>query len=56
MVMAERSYHILRNFVGTNKKYRMVVKGASSNSTTASVSVYIGGMVMVTIVPHLTNL
>ena len=30
-------------FVGTNKKYRMVVKGASSNSTTASVSVYIGG-------------
>lgn len=29
-------------FVGTNKKYRMVVKGASSNSTTASVSVYIG--------------
>ena len=30
-------------FVGTNKKYRMVVKGASSNSTTANVSVYIGG-------------
>ena len=30
-------------FVGTNKKYRMVVKGASSNSSTASVSVYIGG-------------
>ena len=31
------------NFEGTNKKYRMVVKGASSNSTTANVSVYIGG-------------
>ena len=31
------------NFTGTNKKYRMVVKGASSNSTTAGVSVYIGG-------------
>ena len=31
------------NFEGTNKKYRMVVKGASSNSSTASVSVYIGG-------------
>ena len=30
-------------FEGTNKKYRMVVKGASSNSSTASVSVYIGG-------------
>ena len=30
-------------FKGTNKKYRMVVKGASSNSSTASVSVYIGG-------------
>ena len=30
-------------FEGTNKKYRMVVKGASSNSTPASVSVYIGG-------------
>ena len=30
-------------FTGTNKKYRMVVKGASSNSTTAGVSVYIGG-------------
>ena len=29
-------------FEGTNKKYRMVVKGASSNTTTASVSVYIG--------------
>ena len=31
------------NFTGTNKKYRMVVKGASDNSTTAGVSVYIGG-------------
>ena len=31
------------NFTGTNKKYRMVVKGASDNSSTASVSVYIGG-------------
>ena len=30
-------------FEGTNKKYRMVVKGASDNSTTAYVSVYIGG-------------
>ena len=30
-------------FTGTNKKYRMVVKGASSNSSTAGVSVYIGG-------------
>ena len=30
-------------FEGTNKKYRMVVKGASSNSSTASVSIYIGG-------------
>ena len=30
-------------FEATNKKYRMVVKGASSNSSTASVSVYIGG-------------
>lgn len=30
-------------FTGTNKKYRMVVKGASSNSTAAGVSVYIGG-------------
>ncbi|MDD7350374.1 MAG: glycosyl hydrolase family 8, partial [Clostridiales bacterium] len=30
-------------FTGTNKKYRMVVKGASDNSTTAGVSVYIGG-------------
>ena len=30
-------------FTGTNKKYRMVVKGASDNSSTASVSVYIGG-------------
>lgn len=30
-------------FTGTNKKYRMVVKGASSNTTTAGVSVYIGG-------------
>lgn len=30
-------------FAGTNKKYRMVVKGASDNSSTASVSVYIGG-------------
>ena len=29
-------------FTGTNKKYRMVVKGASSNSTAAGVSVYIG--------------
>ena len=31
------------NFEGTNKKYRMVVKGASDNSSTAKVSVYIGG-------------
>ena len=31
------------NFTGTNKKYRMVVKGASDNSSPASVSVYIGG-------------
>ena len=31
------------DFTGTNKKYRMVVKGASDNSSTASVSVYIGG-------------
>ena len=30
-------------FTGTNKKYRMVVKGASDNSSTAGVSVYIGG-------------
>ena len=30
-------------FTGTNKKYRMVVKGASSNDTAAGVSVYIGG-------------
>ena len=30
-------------FTGTNKKYRMVVKGASSKSSTAGVSVYIGG-------------
>lgn len=30
-------------FEGTNKKYRMVVKGASDNSTTAYVSVCIGG-------------
>ena len=29
-------------FEGTNKKYRMVVKGASSNDTAAGVSVYIG--------------
>ena len=29
-------------FEGTNKKYRMVVKGASSNNTAAGVSVYIG--------------
>ena len=33
----------LYTFTGTNKKYRMVVKGASSNSTAAGVSVYIGG-------------
>ena len=33
-------------FVGTNKKYRMVVKGASSYSTTASLSVYSGGMIV----------
>ena len=32
------------NFTGTNKKYRMVVKGASSsNSSPAGISVYIGG-------------
>ncbi len=30
-------------FDGTNKKYRLVVKGASNNSTTAGVSVYVGG-------------
>ena len=30
-------------FTGTNKKYRMVVKRASDNSSTAGVSVYIGG-------------
>ena len=30
-------------FTGTNKKYRMVVKGASDNSSTAGISVYIGG-------------
>ena len=30
-------------FEGTNKKYRMVVKGASSDASTAYVSVYIGG-------------
>ena len=30
-------------FTGTNKKYRMVVKGASDNSSPAGVSVYIGG-------------
>lgn len=30
-------------FEGTNKKYRIVVKGASNNSSTASVSVYVGG-------------
>ena len=30
-------------FTGTNKKYRMVVKGPSDNSSTAGVSVYIGG-------------
>ena len=30
------------NFTGTNKKYRMVVKGASSNSSTAGISVYVG--------------
>ncbi|MDD5994698.1 MAG: glycosyl hydrolase family 8, partial [Clostridiales bacterium] len=29
-------------FEGTNKKYRMAVKGASDNNTAASVSVYIG--------------
>ncbi len=29
-------------FTGTNKKYRIVVKGASNNSTTASVSIYVG--------------
>ena len=31
------------NFTGTNKKYRMVVKGASDNSSPAGISVYIGG-------------
>ena len=31
------------SFSGTNKKYRIVVKGASNNSTTASASVYVGG-------------
>ena len=31
------------NFTGTNKKYRMVVKGASDNSLPAGISVYIGG-------------
>ena len=30
-------------FTGTNKKYRMVVKGASDNSSPAGISVYIGG-------------
>ena len=30
-------------FTGTNKKYRMVVKGASDKSSTAGISVYIGG-------------
>ena len=30
-------------FTGTNKKYRMVVKGASNNSSPAGISVYIGG-------------
>lgn len=30
-------------FEGTNKKYRIVVKGASNNTSTASVSVYVGG-------------
>ena len=30
-------------FAGTNKKYRMVVKGASDNSSPAGISVYIGG-------------
>lgn len=30
-------------FSGTNKKYRIVVRGASNNSTAAGVSVYVGG-------------
>ena len=29
-------------FAGTNKKYRIVVKGASNNSTAAAVSIYVG--------------
>lgn len=32
------------NFEGTNKKYRIIVKGASNNSTAAGVSLYIGGV------------
>ena len=30
------------NFTGTNKKYRLVVKGASNNDSAAGVSVYVG--------------
>ena len=31
------------DFKGTNKKYRMILKGASTNNTAAGISLYIGG-------------
>ena len=31
------------DFKGTNKKYRMILKGASTNDTAAGISLYIGG-------------